>query len=142
MATTTKKPGGRKPSLRLVGSGADDPLFADYGPITGAPKGSSRRPLAMRPFARIYLDDADRLFNDRVSGAAWRLLVEIDRMVLAQRGRNPVRLYSRRLRRLRLISGMRQRALQQLVKARLIEVTPNSGGLGPWVRHLGYPVQR
>jgi hypothetical protein len=122
MGMTTRKPGDSGPSLRVVGSSDDaDPLFADYG-LAGAPKGQSRRPLASKPFARIYLEDADRLFGHRVSGAAWRVLVEIDRLILAQRNRNPVRLYSPRLRRLGLRDHARQRALRQLVKAGLIEI--------------------
>ena len=95
----SKKPAGGRPTLRVVGPEDDvDPLFADYGPAAGAPKDQARRPLAAKPFARVYLDVADRLFEHRVSGAAWRLLIEIDRLVLTQRGRNPVLLYSRRLR--------------------------------------------
>jgi hypothetical protein len=141
---TEKGARGDKPALRVVGSNDNvDPLFADYGPAAGAPPpGRVRRPLASRPFARVYLDDADRLFDHRVGGAAWRLLVEIDRLILAQRNRNPVRLYSPRLRRLGLTRATRQRALRQLVKAGLIEIEQNSRGLSPWVRHLGYPVQR
>jgi hypothetical protein len=140
----SRKNDNGRPTLRVVSSkdDADDPLFADYGPAAGAPKGRARRPLADKPFARTYLEDADRLFEHRASGAAWRLLVEIDRLVLAQRGANPVRLYSPRLRRIGLTAHLRQRALRQLVKAGLVEVTQNSKGLGPWVRHLSYPIQR
>lgn len=138
------KNGSGKPALRVVSSNdnAGDPLFADYGPTTGGPKGQARRPLASKPFARIYLDVADRLFEHRVGCAAWRLLIEIDRLVLTQRGRNPVLLYSRRLRTLGLADKARHRALRQLVKAGLIEVRLSNRGLSPWVRHLGYPVRR
>jgi hypothetical protein len=144
MATTTRKPGSGKPTLRIVrpDDAANDPLFADYGPVAEVPKSRALRPLASKPFARIYLDVADRLFEHRVSGAAWRLLVEIDRLILTQRSRNPVQLYSRRLRRLGLADETRRRALRQLTKAGLIEIQHNDKGLSPWVRHLGYPTRR
>lgn len=138
-----RKNGNGKPTLRIVGAeDRVDPLFTDYGPVAGASTHSSRRPSSPQLFARVYLDDADRLFKHRASGAAWRVLVEIDRLILAQRNRNPVRLYSPRLRRAGLTRATRKRALQQLVKAGLIEIEQNSRGLSPWVRHLGYPVQR
>jgi hypothetical protein len=137
----TKKSG--KPSLRVVGSNNNtDPLFADYGPAVGGLTHHPRRSPAVRLFARIYFDDADRLFTYRASGAAWRLLVEIDRLILAQRGRNPMRLYSPRLHRAGFSRATRKRALQQLIKAGLIEIEQDSKGLSPWVRHLGYSVRR
>ena len=133
-----RKTSGDKPTLRVV-----DPLFADYGPVAAGPQQRhSWRSPAGKLFARIEFDAADRLFDQRASGAAWRLLVEIDRLILAQRGRNPVRLYSPRLRRLGLTHHTRRRALQQLVKAGLVEIELDRRGLSPWVRHLGYPVQR
>ena len=139
----SKKSAGGRPTLRVIGPEDDvDPLFADYGQAAGAPKDRTRRPLAAKPFARVYLDVADRLFEHRVGGAAWRLLIEIDRLVLTQHGRNPVLLYSRRLRNIGLADHTRLRALRQLAKAGLIEVKSSNRGLSPWVRHLGYPIRR
>jgi hypothetical protein len=60
-------------------------------------------------------------------------------MVLAQRGKNPVRFWSPRLRAAGLVRGVRTRALRQLAAAGVIEVEWGKIGLSPLVRHLWYP---
>jgi hypothetical protein len=75
----------------------------------------------------------------RISGPAWAALIELDRMVLAQRGKNPVRFWSPRLRAAGLVRGVRTRALRQLAAAGVVEVEWGKRGLSPLVRHLWYP---
>jgi hypothetical protein len=91
-------------------------------------------------FARIPHDRGLELYRrHRISGPAWAALIELDRMVLTQRGKNPVRFWSPRLRAAGLVRGVRTRALRQLAAAGVVEVEWGKRGLGPLVRHLWYP---
>jgi hypothetical protein len=126
---------GGRPPLRVV---KNDMFLDDDGrdPLAG-----SRRRSETKLFARVPYDLALKLWRRRVGGAAWMLLVEIDRLILSHRGQNPVRLYSPRLRAAGLTYSARARALRQLEAAGAIKVERRGKGIGPLVWHLGYPRQ-
>src|SRR6516162_6031199 len=74
--------------LRLVSS--DDPA----GVFDGAQAAPAAPAFQGQPtFARIPHDRARRLYHLR-GGAVWVLLIELDRLILEGRGRNPVKLTS------------------------------------------------
>jgi hypothetical protein len=100
-----------------------------------------RRPRETEMFARIPHDRGLELYRHRIGGPAWAALIELDRMILAQRGKNPVLFWSPRLRAAGLVRGVRTRALRQLAAAGVVEVEWRKKGLSPLVRHLWYPRQ-
>jgi len=87
-------------------------------------------------FARIPHDRAHRLY--RLSGSAWALLIELDRLVFEGRGKNPVRLTHRCLRAAQLSRFAAKRALRALEKAGVISVE-HRRGRAPLVTHLWFP---
>jgi hypothetical protein len=99
----------------------------------------SRRKHEAETFARIPHDRALELFRRRIGEAAWIVLIELDRVVLAQRGKNPVLFWSPRLRAAGLVSRARIRALRRLEAAGVVEIEYRGSGLSPWVTHLWYP---
>ena len=148
----------KRPRLRLVGNERDgtaifddmEKLRADLGTTaastTTAPERSVGQTLTQRrqreteTFARIPHDRALELYRlHRISGAAWVTLIELDRMVLKQRGKNPVHFWSPPLYAAGLVTNVRSRALRQLAAAGVVEVRWRSKGLSPLVRHLWYP---
>ena len=157
----------RRSRLRLVGNGEGgnptcifddmDKLRAELAAI--APTASSETPAhadsppptrSLRPrrreretetFARIPDDRGLDLYRRRIGGPAWAALIELDRMVLTQCGKNPVCFWSRRLRAAGLVRGVRTRALRQLAAAGVVEVEWGKRGVSPLVRHLWYPQQ-
>jgi hypothetical protein len=155
----------KRPKLRLVGKGEGedgsgydgasvfdnlDQLRADMAsadamrPVTG-PGSSGKQPLSLRrreteTFARIPHDRALKLHH-RLSGSAWVALIELDRMILAGRGGNPVLFWSPRLRAAGLTGRSRARVLRQLEAAGVVEVEWRRRGLAPLVRHLWFPRQ-
>ena len=103
---------------------------------------SARRARSIETFARIPHDRALELSRQhRLSGTAWVVLIELDRLILKHRGQNPVRFVSSRLREAGLTSHTRTRALRQPVAAKVIKVERRGPGLGPWVTHLWFPLQ-
>jgi hypothetical protein len=140
----SKRAGANRPALWVVGKDdADDPLFADYGPVKEPPARGSppqQRAREGETFARIPHDRALEL-HKRIDGAAWIVLIELDRMVLAQHGKNPVLFWSSRLRNIKLAANARKIALQQLEAASVIKITPRGKGLAPLVTHLWYPLR-
>ena len=148
----------RRPKLRLVGKGEGsdgaNSIFDDIDKLRAAVAStdaasscaasdgsrSLRRQRSEETFARIPHDRGLELYRrHRISGPAWAALIELDRMILAQRGKNPVRFWSPRLRVAGLTSGVRIRALLQLKAAGVIEIEQRGAGLSPWVTHLWYP---
>jgi hypothetical protein len=128
----------RRHNLRLVGQ---DPvnIFEDLDRLRAdlvAPP--QRRARAIETFARVPHDRALAL---KISGTAWRVLVELDRIILKTRGQNPVRLWSRRLRAAGIVAQKRARALRELEAAGVIIVRWNPNGSAPWVFHTWYPKQ-
>jgi hypothetical protein len=137
-----KKTSASKPKLRIIDSEVD-PLFADYGPVEepsqsrGRPR---RRERAAETFARIPHDRAFELYR-HIGGAAWVILIELDHLILAQHGKNPVLFWSPRLRNV-FASSTRSKALRQLEAAGVVRIEERGRGLSPWVTHLWYPRQR
>jgi hypothetical protein len=128
----------KRPQLYLVRQDPTD-IFNDMQELRqtlAVP--SIRRPRLTETFARIPHDKALAL---HISGAAWRVLIELDRIILKHRGQNPVKFVSTRLRAVGLTGGTRRRALQQLVVAGVILVEQRGRGMHPWVTHLWYPSQ-
>ena len=89
-------------------------------------------------FARIPHDKGLAL---KISGTAWRVLIELDRLILKAGGQNPIRLSSTRLRAAGLSGQLRTRAIRQLEAARVILVGRRGKGRRPWVLHSWYPRQ-
>jgi hypothetical protein len=146
----------KRPRLRLVSEGEGDAtsIFDDVDKLRDAfeapsprssaqPEGPlrSRRPREVETFARIPHDRAMELYRRRIGDAAWAALIELDRMILAQRGKNPVCFWSPRLRDAGLTKHTRKRALQRLEAAGVVTVEQRGRGLGPLVTHLWYPLR-
>jgi hypothetical protein len=125
----------RRPKLHLVGQDPAD-VFDDLGKLradlTAPPQ---RRPHVTETFARIPHDKALAL---KISGDAWAVLIELDRMILKARGRNPIRFWNSRLNKIGLRSKRRWRALRELERAGVILVKRIGRGLAPWVFHTWY----
>jgi hypothetical protein len=130
----------RRLKLRLVGHDPTD-VFDDLDKLRtdlGAPL---RRERLVETFARIPHDRALDLHRHKISGAAWLVLIELDRLLLKARGKNPVRFWSSRLRAAGITREVRARALRQLQAAGVIEIEQRGKGLSPWVTHLWYRQQ-
>jgi hypothetical protein len=125
----------RRPKLHLVGQ---DPsgVFDDLAQLQADMAVPLRRQRTAETFARIPHTKGLAL---RVSGSAWRVLIELDRLVLKAGGKNPVRFWSSRLSATSLTHGNRMRALHQLEIAGVVKIERRGKGLSPWVTHLWYP---
>jgi hypothetical protein len=126
----------KRPKLHLVGHDPTD-VFQDLDQLradSAAPQ--QRRQRLTETFARIPHDKGLAL---KISGPAWVLLIEIDRLILKAGGRNPVPLSSKRLRTLGLNTGNRERALRRLEISGVIQVKRRGRGHSPWVFHTWYP---
>ena len=87
----------RKRRLYLVGQDPAD-IFEDLDKLKSDlanPKQARER--AKETFARIPHDKALALFKLNLSGSAWAVLFELDRVILRRRGQNPVRFDCPRL---------------------------------------------
>jgi len=128
----------RRPRLHLVGQDPTD-IFADLdqlrADLTPSPQ---RRKRLTATFARVPHDMGLAL---KVSGTAWRVLIELDRLILKAGGQNPIKLSSARLRAVGLNSQLRARAIRQLEAAGVIVVGRRGKGRSPWVLHSWYPRQ-
>jgi hypothetical protein len=145
MARSRAKKRGR---LRLVSSHDPADIFDDLDALRRAqpaPAGPAfqeqRRPRMAETFARIPHDRGLELYRHKITGAAWAVLIELDRLVLKARGKNPVRFWSSRLRSIGLSHRTRTQALRQLETAGVITVERRGRGLSPWVTHLWYRQQ-
>jgi hypothetical protein len=128
----------RRSKLHLVGQSLAD-IFDDLEQLRDDFKTPQRRrPRSQETFARIPHDKALAL---KISGTAWKVLVELDRIILKGRGQNPVRFWSPRLRKAGINKQLRARALRQLEAAGVIIMRRKSKGLSPWVFHTWYPKQ-
>ena len=125
----------RRPKLHLVGQDPTD-IFADLDQLRDDLRTpGQRRARSKETFARIPHDKALTL---KISGTAWKVLIELDRIILKGRGQNPVRFWSPRLKKAGVKFDQRARALRQLERAGVILVHRKSRGLSPWVFHLWY----
>ena len=138
----------KRPKLRFVSENDPADIFDDLDKLraAGAAPAQPESPLRSRrvhtaeTFARIPYDRALKL-GLRLDGSAWQVLIELDRLVLAQHGKNPVLLWSPRLRSIGLVSGPRIRALQQLEAAGVVKIESRGKGLSLFVTHLWYPLK-
>jgi hypothetical protein len=132
----------RRPKLRLVGLGGDPTdVFDDMDKLRAGLTAPLRQTRATETFARIPYDRALELYRLRIDGPAWAALIELDRMVFTQRGKNPVSFWSSRLRAAGLVTRTRTRALRQLEAAGVIKIEQRGKGLSPLVTHFWYPRQ-
>jgi hypothetical protein len=128
----------RRPRLHLVGQDPGD-VFNDLAKLRTDLAAPLRRQRIVETFARIPHDKALELYRQKINKAAWLVLIELDRLVLKARGKNPVRFWSPRLRAVGIAKQARTRALRQLEAAGVIRVEQRGKGLSPWVTHLWYP---
>jgi hypothetical protein len=125
----------RRSHLRLIGSDPAE-IFNDLDQLRQDQRAPPRRrPRSAETFARIPHDKALQLYRQKISPAGWLVLIELDRTIPKARGRNPVLLWSPRLRAAGLNSQSRMRALLQLERAGHISVERRGRGLSPWVTH-------
>lgn len=130
----------RKCHLQLVGTEDPTSVFDDLDRLKQEQRGGlGRRARTAQTFARIPHDKGLALYRHRLPAAAWVVLIELDRIILRSRGRNPVKLSSRRLREIGLIRSQRQRALRALERAGVVKVSRHGQGASPWVTHTWYP---
>jgi hypothetical protein len=99
----------------------------------------SRRPRSEETFARFPHERARGLFR-QIGGPAWMLLIELDRLVLENKGRNPVKLTTEALEGSDLTRRQVERGLRRLERAKVITVERHSGRC-PLVAHLWYPIK-
>jgi hypothetical protein len=135
--------------FRVV-AGSDSSVFDDLDALreqqlkekTAPPvsKPSTRRAKIQETFARIPHDRAVKLYR-HLGGPEWLLLIEIDRLILKNRGRNPIKLTNQNL----AVAGMqpktKARALRRLQRAGVITVAPYEPGQSPVVTHLWYAIK-
>jgi hypothetical protein len=100
---------------------------------------ATRRARSSETFARIPHARGIELGRRNVSGAAWALLIELDRLILMGQGQNPVRLTYRAREAIGLSRFKTERALRQLVDAGVISVEQRPGRV-PLVTHKWYPI--
>jgi hypothetical protein len=137
----------KKPSrLRLVGASDPASVFDDLDALRRAqtaPAGPAfqgqRRQRSVETFARIPHDRARDLYR-QIGGPAWILLVELDRLVLEGRGRNPVKLTPAVREVVGLSRWKSDHGLGLLEAAGIIRVERHRGR-SPLITHLWYLVQ-
>ena len=130
----------KRPRLFLVESDPTD-VFEDIDKLREELNAPAPRRRINETFARIPHDRGLALCRAKIGWPAWAILIELDRLMLKSGGRNPVRLWSPRLRGIGVSSYARMRALRQLEAAGAIKVERRGGGLGHFVTHLWYPQQ-
>jgi hypothetical protein len=128
----------RRPRLHLVGQDTGD-VFNDLARLRTDLAAPLRRQRTVETFARVPHDKALELYRHKIDKAAWLVLIELDRLLLKARGKNPVRFWSPRLRAVGVTGRTRMRAFRQLEAAGVIRVEQRDKGLSPWVAHLWYP---
>ena len=128
--------------LQLVSSHDPGRIFDDLAALRraqGAPTKPAiqgqRRPRLAETFARIPHDRARRLY--RLSGAAWALLIELDRLIFEGRGCNPVRLTTKSLKDSGLSEKRKRHGLEELEDAGVIAVERKQGR-SPLITHLWF----
>ena len=125
--------------LRLVSSHLPGCIFDDLDALRqaqGIPtKPGHRRPRLTETFARIPYDRARRLYG--LSGAAWALLIELDRLLFEGRGCNPVRLTTKVLKASGLSEKRKRYGLEELEDAGIIAVE-RKRGRSPLITHLWF----
>jgi hypothetical protein len=132
----------RRRHLRLISSDPSN-IFDDLERLQAEQRTPvARRPRSRETFARIPHDKGLQLCQLRISCAAWAVLLELDQLILKAGGRNPVSLFSPRLKAIGLLGQARARALRQLQAAGVVSVSQRGKGLSPWVTHLCFEKRR
>jgi hypothetical protein len=101
---------------------------------------TDKRTRTTETFARFPHDRALAMPTN-ISNAGWKILVELDRLILKGRGRNPVRLTNHRLRELGISRETKQYQLRRLEAAGVIKIETQQRK-GTVVTHLWFPEQR
>jgi hypothetical protein len=131
--------------FRVVGSENPTDVFNDLKKLRqeqANPPADWRRSKLKETFARIPHDRVQALANHGISGAAWVILIELDRLILKGRGRNPVRLTNHKLKPAGVLPDAKTRALSQLEAAGVIRVLHRGGhGQSPLILHRWFPQQ-
>jgi hypothetical protein len=126
--------------FRVVKTNDPTAVFDDLDALRQEmPAVGRKRARATKTFARIYHEEALAL-PDTISGAGWKILIEVDRLILMGQGRNPVRLTNHRLRELGIGRATKRRQLQKLERAGALRVVARER---KWtaVLHLWFPAQ-
>jgi hypothetical protein len=103
------------------------------------PPVATKRARTTETFARFPHERALAL-PASISNAGWKILIEIDRLILTERGRNPVRLTNHRLRKFGIERDTKLYQLRQLEAAGVVKVETEERK-GTLVTHLWYPQQ-
>jgi hypothetical protein len=131
--------------FRVVGSENPTDVFNDLDRLRqdqAKPPAHWRRSKLKETFARIPHDRAHALARHRINGVAWIILIELDRLILKGRGRNPVRLTNYRLKSAGISRPVKARALRRLEAAGVIRVMSAGGSsYSPLVLHRWFPQQ-
>jgi hypothetical protein len=130
----------KRAKLHLVGNDPAD-VFDNLDKLRAETSAPTRRPRTTETFARIPHDKGLALGQYKLGWAAWVVLIELDRLMLKAGNRNPVRLWSPRLRAMGVIDACRMRALRQLEAAGVVKVEQRGSGLSPWVTHLWFQLR-
>jgi hypothetical protein len=133
----------RRPKLHLVGGSDPSSIFDDLTALRQEQKApaSRRRTRLTETFARIPHDRALILHRRLGGSACWIVLIELDRLILKSRGRNPVKFSRARLKSAGLTRQAWRLALRRLETAGAVRVETRGRGKPPWVTLLWYPQQ-
>lgn len=126
--------------FRVVKTNDPTAVFDDIGALREAmPAVAAKRGRSAETFARFPHERAMAMRD--IGGIGWSLVVEIDRLILKGRGRNPVRLTNHRLRELGISRQSKRYYLRQLEAAGVVKVQSEAR---KWtvVTLLWFPVQR
>jgi hypothetical protein len=102
-------------------------------------KTAARRRWTKETFARIPHQRGLQLYTHKVGGAAWAVLIELDRLILKARGQNPIRLSNHNLQAMGMSRSTKMKALRQLESAGVITVDLQGRGAVK-VTHLWHPI--
>jgi hypothetical protein len=114
-------------------------VFDDLRALRQLTPASTRRARSTETFARIPYGRARALVPHDLTGSAWQLLIELDRLILEGHGRNPVKLTNQSQKAIGLTRGKRERALCLLKDAGVITVERRPGQ-ALLVTHKWYPI--
>lgn len=118
-----RKVGAERMSRKFRVVKTNDPaaVFDDLAALRETmPAMATKRARATETFARIPHDQAAAMRN--IGGIGWLIMVEIDRLILKGRGRNPVRLTNHRMHQLGISRQSKWYYLRQLEAAGVVKV--------------------